>query len=176
MPHEQERHGRLEWAKALVVDRSRLIAVVERPEHDSVLDVRRNGNVLQDLVKDASCTFSRQVHEDDDDHVVVRAVAVSRSTTPFEEPALVAVHQLDDVWHAPVADLLGSEPERLPFDGPRHEGADGPGATELVVRPDDEGLDPFSDGAQRVSVTCRKITYPSVVLEIFKKKKISGLC
>src|SRR5919199_2154150 len=37
VPHEQERHGRLKGSKALVVDRSRPIAVVERPEHDSVL-------------------------------------------------------------------------------------------------------------------------------------------
>jgi hypothetical protein len=30
------------------------------------------------------------------------------------------------MWHAPVGDLLRSEPKRLAFQGPRHEGTDGP--------------------------------------------------
>src|SRR4051812_22209009 len=36
MPHEQKRHRRLEWSEARVVYRSRLIALVVRPEEDSV--------------------------------------------------------------------------------------------------------------------------------------------
>ena len=51
MPHEQERHGRLEWSEARVVDRSPLVAFVVRPEQDSVLDVRRNCKMLQDVVE-----------------------------------------------------------------------------------------------------------------------------
>ena len=49
MPHEQKRHGRLEWSKARVVYRSILVAFVERPEQDSVFYIRRNCKMLEDL-------------------------------------------------------------------------------------------------------------------------------
>jgi hypothetical protein len=36
LPHEQKRHGRLEWSEAGVVDRSTLVALLERPAQDSI--------------------------------------------------------------------------------------------------------------------------------------------
>src|SRR6476661_7102796 len=53
VPHEQKRHGRLEWSEARVVERSSLVALVIGPVEDSVFDVRRNGKLLEDAVDDA---------------------------------------------------------------------------------------------------------------------------
>src|SRR5215204_6091176 len=39
MPHEQKRHWRSKRSEARLVDRSRLMAFVERPEHDSVFRI-----------------------------------------------------------------------------------------------------------------------------------------
>src|ERR1700752_682382 len=77
MPHEQKRHGRLEWSEARVVDRSILVAFVERPEQDSVFHIRRNCKMLEDLAKEASGTISGQIGEDNDHHLVVRAIAIN---------------------------------------------------------------------------------------------------
>ena len=70
MPHEQKRHGRSERSEARVVKRSPLIASIERPEHDSVFHIRRSCKLLEDVVKDALRTISRQVGEDDDEYLV----------------------------------------------------------------------------------------------------------
>ena len=58
MPDEQKRHGRLEWPEARVIDRSTLVAFVERPKQDSIFNIRRNCKVLQDLAKGAFRTIS----------------------------------------------------------------------------------------------------------------------
>jgi hypothetical protein len=86
--------------------------------------------------------------KNDDDYLVVRVVAVSRFSV--QEQALVAVHKLDNMWHALAGDLLRSEPKCLTFQGPRHEGTDGPSAAEILVRPDHESLDPVCDGVKRI--------------------------
>jgi hypothetical protein len=67
-----------------------------------------------------------------------------------QEQALVTVHELDNIWHAPAGDLLRSQPKRLTFQGLRHEGADGPSAAEVLVRPGHESLDPVRDGEKRI--------------------------
>jgi hypothetical protein len=70
MPHEQKRHGRLEWSEAGVGDRSSLIAFVERPEQDSIFYKRLNCKMLEDVAKDALRTIRWQVGENNDDHLV----------------------------------------------------------------------------------------------------------
>jgi hypothetical protein len=57
------------------------MAFVVRPEQDSVLDVRRNCKMLQDVVEDALGTLTRQVGENNDDDVVDNVVAFSRSVS-----------------------------------------------------------------------------------------------
>src|SRR3712207_587535 len=99
-----------------VVDGGPLVAVVERPEHDAVLDVRRYGDLPQYLVEQGVRTVCGQVPEDDDDHVVVGSDAPGGSDP--EEPALVGIHELDDARRTLVADALGGEPERTAFQGP----------------------------------------------------------
>src|SRR6266540_5748533 len=74
MPHEQKRHGRLEWSEARVVDRSPLMAFVERPEHDPIFRIRRNRKTPQHVVEDALRTTSRQVGENNDDYLVASVV------------------------------------------------------------------------------------------------------
>src|SRR6478672_7198133 len=59
MPHKEKRHGRLERPEARVVDRSRLIALVVRPEQDPILDVRRNRKLLEDVGKGTLRTIGR---------------------------------------------------------------------------------------------------------------------
>ena len=60
--------------------------------------------MLEDVVKDALGTISRQVAEHNDDDVVDNVVAFSRSSV--QEQPLVAAHKLDDFRHVPVGDLL----------------------------------------------------------------------
>ncbi len=79
------------------------------------------------------------------------------------------------MWHAPVGDVRRSEPKCLTFQGPRHKGTDGAGAAEILVRPDDESLDPVCDGAKRTQIVFRKLSRPSDVLEILEEEEISGL-
>jgi regulator of extracellular matrix RemA (YlzA/DUF370 family) len=57
------------------VNRSRLVALVVRPEQDSIVRIRRNCKMLQDAIKDTLGTISRQVGEDNDDYLVVSIVA-----------------------------------------------------------------------------------------------------
>jgi len=102
------RNGTGDWngRKLGVVYRGSLMVFVERPEHDSIFDIRRNCKQLEDGVEDAARTISRQVGKNDDDHLVVRVVAVSRFSIP--EQALVAVHELDNMWHARPAICSGA--------------------------------------------------------------------
>src|SRR4029453_8674673 len=174
MPHEQKRHGRLEWSEARVVDRSPLMAFVVRPEQDSVFHIRRNCELLEDVVKDALGTISRQVAENNDDDVVDNVVAVSRSSV--QQQSLVAAHELDDFRHVPVGDLLWSKPKCPTFQGHRHEGTDGPSAAEILVRLDHEGLDPVGDGVKRSSIALRELARPPDILQILEEEEISGLC
>ena len=111
MPHEQKRHGRLEWSEARVIDGSPLVAFVERPEQDSIFHIRRNCKLLEDVVKDALRTISWQVGEDNDDYLVVRAVAINGLSV--QELRLVSVYELDHIWHAAVGDVFRSEPMSL---------------------------------------------------------------
>ena len=67
LPHQQNRHGRGEWPKARVVDRGPLVAFVEPSHHESIIGIRRNGEMLEDLVEELSCTIRRQIGEDNDE-------------------------------------------------------------------------------------------------------------
>ena len=166
-----KRHGRFEWSEARVVDRSYLIALVVRPEQESILDVRRNCKLLEDVVKDTLRTIGRQVGENDDDDVVVHVVTVSRFR--FQQPALVAVHPFDN-WYASVGDVLRSEPKCLTFQGDRHEGTDGPSAAdEILVRLDDVGLDPVCDRAERIEIALGEFARSADVLEILEEEEMS---
>jgi len=69
--------------------------------------------MLQDVVKDALGTISRQVGEDNDDYLVASVVAASGLS--LQEQSLLAVQVLDDVWLAPAGDLLRGEPQDLAF-------------------------------------------------------------
>src|SRR5215468_10314465 len=94
-PHEQKRHRRLERFEARVVDRSSLIAFVERPEQDSVFRIRRHRNLPQHVFEDAVSTTGRQVCEHDDDDLVDRVVAVNGLSV--KEQSLVTLDQLHDL-------------------------------------------------------------------------------
>src|SRR3712207_4136272 len=155
MPHEQKRHGRLEWSEARVVYRSPLVAFVERPEQDSIFHIRRNCKLLEDVAKDALRTISRQVGEDNDDYLVVQAVAINGLNV--QELRLVSVYELDHICHAATGDVFRSEPKSLPLQGLRHEGTHGPIAAEILVRPDHETLDPVCDGAKRSEIAIREL-------------------
>src|SRR5690348_2208853 len=100
VPHEQKRHRWLEWSEARVVDRGVLVAFVERSEQDSVVHVRPNCKLLEDVAEDSLRTISRQVGEDNDDDLVLRVLAVRWLSV--QEQALVAVHQLDNTLGVPV--------------------------------------------------------------------------
>jgi hypothetical protein len=115
--------------------------------------VRRKRELLHDVVEDGLRTIGRQVGEDNDDRLVLRVVAVSRSGV--QQSPDVTVHELDDGRLVPVGDPLGSEPERLALQGPGHEGTDSSSATEILVRPGDEGLDPVCDGLQRSEIAAQ---------------------
>jgi hypothetical protein len=99
------------------------MAFVERPEHDPIFGIRRNCEMLWDVVKEALRTISRQVGEGNDDYLV-SVVAVSRLSVQGQ--SLVAVYKRDKIWHVPVGDLLWSKPKSLTFQGLRHEGQTGP--------------------------------------------------
>jgi hypothetical protein len=87
--------------------------LVVRPEEDSGFRIRRSCELLYDVVEDAAGTISRQVGEDDDDHVVDDVVAFSRPSV--QEQPLVAAHELDDFRHVPLGDLFRNEPKCLAF-------------------------------------------------------------
>jgi hypothetical protein len=67
----------------------------------------------EDVVKDALGTIGRQVGEDNDDDLVVSIV--SASGLSLEQQSLVTAYERDNVWPAPVGDLLRSEPKDLAF-------------------------------------------------------------
>jgi hypothetical protein len=69
--------------------------------------------MLQDAVKDTRGTISRQVGEDNDDDLIVSSVAARGLS--LQEQSLVAAYELDNVWLAPVGDLLRSKPKDLAF-------------------------------------------------------------
>ena len=174
MPHEQKRHRRLEWSEARVVERSPLVAFVVRPEQDSVFRIRGKCELVEDVVEDGVGTIGRHVGEDDDDDVVDDVVAFGGRSV--QEQPLVAVHELDDFRGVPVSDPLRSEPERLALQRPGHEGTDGPFATEVLVRPDHEVLDPVGDGVKRFEIAFRKLFRPADVDKIVEEEEINGLC
>jgi hypothetical protein len=124
------------------------MAFVEWPEHDAILDIRRNCKLLEGGVKGTVRTISRQVGNNNDDHLVVRVVAASRVSVQAQP--LVAVHQLDKVRHVPVGDLLWSEPECPTFHGAKHKGTDGSGPAEILVGLHHVSLDPVCDGTERI--------------------------
>ena len=95
MPHEQKRHGRLEWSEARVIDGSPLVAFVERPEQDSIFHIRRNCKLPEYFAKDALGTICCQVGEDNDDYLVVRTVTINWLSA--QELRLAAVYELDHI-------------------------------------------------------------------------------
>src|SRR4029453_6577842 len=111
MPPEEKRHGRSKWPEVRVVYRGSLKAFVERPKQDSTLRIRRNRKMLQDVVKNALRTISRQVGEDNDDDLVHAVVAVNGLN--IQEQALVTVHELDNTRRASVGDMLRSGQEGI---------------------------------------------------------------
>ena len=143
-----------------VADRSSLIPFVELSQHYSVVHIRRSFETLKScVVQVLLCTIRRQIGENDDDRFVVRVVALNRLSA--QEQTLVVVHELDNVWHAPVGDLLRSEPKCLTFQGTRHEGTYGPSAAQILVRPGHESLDPVCDAAKRTQILVRELPRPA---------------
>src|SRR4051794_8296844 len=172
MPHEDKRDGRSERPEVGVVDRRTLMTLVKRPEHDPVLLVRWNGDLLQDPVEQTSGAAGGEVCEHDDDRRAAGLLAVGSLSVQEQSP--VARHELDDVRHVAVADLLRSEPELPAFYGPRYVRTDGPGAADVLVRLDDVTLDPVGDGAKRGQLAFRERARPSNVVELVDEEEIGG--
>jgi hypothetical protein len=103
---------------------------------------------VQDVAEELLGPIRRQVGKDDDDCLGDRVVTVRRLSA--QEQPLVTADEIDDVGHAAAAGVLRSQPQCLTFPGPGHEGAHGPSAADILVRPGHEGLDPVCDGAERV--------------------------
>jgi hypothetical protein len=173
LPDQQERHRRCERQEARVVNRARLVAFVGPSHHESISHIGRNRKILQDVVKEVPCLIRGQVDEDDDDRLVERVVAGRLSAN---EESLVTADEIDDLRHAAVADMLGSEPQRLAVQGLGHEGTDRPSAAEILVRSDDEALDPARDGLKRIEIALRECARSADVLEILDQKEIRSLC
>src|SRR5262245_58684387 len=147
LSHKHEQCARLEQPEARFVDRSSLIAFVERPEQDSILLVGWNRKLLLDVVKENPCTVSRQIGEDHDDYLVIRAVSINGWSA--QELRLVSAHELDHIRHAAAGAVFRSEPKNFSPQAFGHEGADRPIAAEILVRLCDETFHPFRDGTKR---------------------------
>jgi hypothetical protein len=61
VPHEEERHRRLEWQEARVVDGRPAVAFVEGPEDDPVLFVGGAGELSENVLEEICSTLRREM-------------------------------------------------------------------------------------------------------------------
>ena len=115
-----------------------------------------------------------QEAEPTDGDVNYNVIAVRRVSA--QETSLIPVYEIDDVGHATANDMLRGQPKSPACQGHRHEGTDRPSAAEVLVRSDDEALDPVCDGLQRIKIASREFTRPADVLEILEEEETSGRC
>jgi hypothetical protein len=129
--------------------------------------------VLEDVVEETFGTICRQIGEHHDDCVVIHALAMNGL---LQERRLVSVDELDHIGHIAAGDVFGREPQRLPLQGFRHEGAHGPLAAEIRVRLGHETRDPVCNGAKRREIASRERPRLACVVEILEQIEMGSLC